>query len=155
MTSLSDQYFLRYWPKYQFRRVITEIFDAFSWKIHFSQKLTGLQKKYLKQTHIIFWKSTTFHLRPIVWPKFTQLYPKNMCPKLKSSTCGTMQPEPWAALKNLLYHFVPYRPLNKLYVLHSSVGWIFFELKSFFLKVPSNCKNLDLGQFQHLPPPLV
>ena len=66
MTSLSDKYFLRYWPKYQLRRVVTEISDLFSWKIQFSQKWTVLQKKYWKQTPIIFWRSTTFQLKIFV-----------------------------------------------------------------------------------------
>ena len=42
--------------------------------------------------------------------------------KPKSSTYGALQPKPWAALKNLIYHFVPYDPLNKLSVHHYSLG---------------------------------
>ena len=50
----------------------------------------------------------------------------------KSSTYGALQTKPWVELKNVIYYFVPYNPLNKLSVNHNSVGWIFFELHHFF-----------------------
>ena len=46
----------------------------------------------------------------------------------KSSTYGALHPKPCVALKNLIDHFVPYNPLNKLSVHHNSLGSIFFEL---------------------------
>ena len=131
MTSLSDKYFSRYWPKYQFRRVVTEISDPFLWKIQFSHKWTVLQKKYWKQTPIIFWRSATsvenFSQGPIVWPKFAKTCSWKYSKIPESSTDGALKPKPWVVLKNLIHLFVPYNLLNK-----SPVGSIFFELHSFF-----------------------
>ena len=61
--------------------------------------------------------------------------------KPKSCSYGALQPKPWVALKNLMDHFVPYNPLNKLSVHHTSVGSIFFELHQenwIFVKIRKN-----------------
>ena len=46
-----------------------------------------------------------------------------MCATPKSSTYGALHPKPCVQLKNLIDHFVPYNPLNKLSVHHNCELW--------------------------------
>ena len=84
---------------------------------------------FFEDLKIFSWIFFSINILAKLWKNLSKI----MSATPKSSTYGALHPKPCVALKKLIDHFVPYNPLNKLFVHQNSVGSIFCELLKHFL----------------------